>query len=106
MKQAIECNDFLVHSEDDDSENTGTNKMNETEWIFTSIAAFGVGYGLAHFAKRLSDMVVRWGWLIAFCVVPMIAIILLFVAASITNLNSIAISLAMAMGFVIRILRR
>ncbi|MCW8830971.1 MAG: hypothetical protein OQK32_05550 [Gammaproteobacteria bacterium] len=79
--------------------------MNETAWIFTGLVAFGVGYGLAHFVKRMGDLAERWGIFVVF-LFPIIIIYLTLAAAMLADLHNIVISLIFAGGFLIRIMRK
>ena len=79
--------------------------MNETEWIFLAIAAFGIGYGIAYLAKNIGSMADRWG-IFSIFLIPVIVIILLVGAGVITDLKNVSLSLSLAVGFVFRMIRR
>lgn len=78
--------------------------MSGLEILFASIFAFGIGYGFAHFAKNIGRMTNRWG-IFSIIGIPMIVIFLLASAAMITDLHNIIASLALGVGFIIKMLR-
>lgn len=79
--------------------------MNETEWIFLAIAAFGIGYGIAYLAKNIRSMADRWG-IFSIFLIPVIVIMLLVGAGVITDLKNVSLSLSLAAGFVFRMIKR
>jgi len=75
--------------------------MNETQWIFLAIGAFGVGYAIAYFFKNIGELWRRWGFFSLF-LFPVIVVLLIFGAAAIADLKDTVISLIFALGFVVR----
>ena len=79
--------------------------MNETEWIFLAIAAFGVGYGIAYLTKNIGSMADKWG-IFSILLIPIIVIMLFGGAGMITEHKDIGLSLVFAGGFVFRMVKR
>ena len=78
--------------------------MNETELVFYAIASFAIGYAIAYIFKNIGDLDRRYGIFAIFIIVPLIVLIIL--AAAITDLHSVTLSLAMAIGFMFRLLKQ
>ena len=79
--------------------------MNNTEQIFATIFAFGVGYAIAYSVKHVRRIYKDWGLLICFFVFPTVAIILLMAAAMIADKRDMVMSTAFGAGFIIRMLK-
>ncbi|CAC9621713.1 hypothetical protein [uncultured Gammaproteobacteria bacterium] len=78
--------------------------MNETEIIFYAIISFAVGYYLAFIATSIGSLAKKYGFFVIF-VFPFI-ISALYYAEIITKYNSIVLSTALAIGFLIKLLRK
>ena len=79
--------------------------MNETAWIFTAIAAFGIGYGVAYFTKNIGRLSNAWG-IFSIILMPVIVIYLLVGAGMLADLKDVWLSLIFAGGFVFRMLKK
>ena len=79
--------------------------MNETQWIFLAIAAFGVGYGIAYLTKNIGSMADKWG-IFSLLLIPIIVIVLFGGAGMITEYKDMGLSLFFAGGFIFRMIRR
>ncbi len=79
--------------------------MNETAWIFTGIAGFGIGYGIAHFVKKMGELAERWGFFVVI-LFPLIVIYFSFGAAWIADFRNTIISIIFALGFIIRMFKK
>lgn len=76
--------------------------MNETQWIFISIASFALGYFGGYIAKNIGRLIDRLG-----CVVAIfLAIFLIVGAIQIMDLGSVIVSLIFAVGFLFKLLKR
>lgn len=76
--------------------------MNETQWIFISIASFSLGYFGGYIAKNIGRLIDRLG-----CVVDIFLPIFLIVGAiQIMDLGSVIVSLIFAVGFLFKLFRR
>jgi ABC-type dipeptide/oligopeptide/nickel transport system permease subunit len=80
--------------------------MNETQTIFVGILSFAVGWALAYFFKNMGKLLSRWGLIISYFAFPLIFVMLVMLAASISDLNNTIISLIFAAGFIVRMLKR
>ena len=79
--------------------------MNDTEQVFATIFAFGVGYAIAYSVKHVRRIYKDWGLFICLFVFPTVAIILLMVAAMIADMQDMIMSSAFGAGFIIRMLK-
>lgn len=80
--------------------------MNETEQIFTSFIAFGVGYAIAFFFKNMGRLWREWGAFIGIFTFPSIIIGLIMAAAMLADMRSAIISTIFAAGFIVRMGKR
>ena len=80
--------------------------MNETQTIFVDILGFAVGWALAYFSKNMGKLWNRWGLIISYFAFPLIIVMLVMLAASISDLNNAVISLIFATGFIVRMLKK
>ena len=71
--------------------------MNETQFIFTMLAAFGLGWLTAYFFKNMGALSQRWGIIIAVLTFPLIIILLLATAEAIAHMKNVIISAAFAL---------
>ena len=79
--------------------------MNDTEQIFATIFAFGVGYAIAYSVKNVRRIYKNWGLLICYFVFPTVSITLLLAAAMIADKQDMVMSSAFGAGFIIRMLK-
>jgi ABC-type spermidine/putrescine transport system permease subunit I len=79
--------------------------MNDTEQIFATIFAFGVGYAIAYSVKNVRRIYKNWGLFICIFIFPTVSIILLMSAAMIADRQDIVMSSAFGAGFIIRMLK-
>lgn len=76
--------------------------MNETQWIFISIASFSLVYFGGYIAKNIGRLIDKLG-----CVVAIFLPIFLIVGAiQIMDLSSVIVSLIFAVGFLFKLFRR
>ncbi|MBF0264120.1 MAG: hypothetical protein HQL46_02530 [Gammaproteobacteria bacterium] len=75
--------------------------MNETELVLYSILAYFNGYGIAWFFTNMGRLFTSWGLLGSYFLFPMIYVVLLFLAASIADLQNFIISTVFAIGFIV-----
>jgi len=80
--------------------------MNDTEYVFMAIIAFGIGYGIAHFFKNIGKLWRKWGGIICYFAFPVIVYVLIGGAAMIADMRDVIISSIFAAGFVIRMIKR
>lgn len=78
--------------------------MSELEILFASVFAFFVGYGFGHFAKNIGSMSTRWG-ILSIIGIPAIVLFLFGSAAMLTDLHNVIVSLALGIGFVLKMVR-
>lgn len=79
--------------------------MTTTDWILWTVIALGDGYGFARFAKNIGELARRWGFFAAL-LFPIILTVLVVTGAMIADLKSIVLSLVVAVGFVLGMIRR
>ena len=79
--------------------------MNETQWLFTAIAAFAVGYGVAYLTKHIRQLANRWG-IFSILLIPAIIMTLFSGASMINEAKDIGLSLVFAAGFIVRMIKR
>ena len=79
--------------------------MNETEYVFMAIIAFGVGYATAYFYKNIGRLWRSWGLFVCYFLFPPIVIGLLVSAAVVADTKDAVISSMFAGGFVIRMVK-
>ncbi len=79
--------------------------MNETEWIFTGIASFGLGYAIAYFFKNMGNLLRKWGWFLSYFLFPLIILFFLGSSAMLADLKDTVLSLLFGAGFLFKLLR-
>lgn len=80
--------------------------MNETERIFFTLFAFGVGYAIAYSVKNVRRIYKSWGLFICYFVFPTVTVALLFAAAAIADNGDWIVSSAFGGGFLFKMLKR
>lgn len=76
--------------------------MNETEYILLGVTAFGLGWYIAYLVKNADRVWLRWGVIVGFLILYLSFFFTVFLSVIIVDLNNVAISALVGMGFLIR----
>ena len=80
--------------------------MNQTEQLFGTILAFGVGWAIAYVFKNFTKIIERFGYLLCYVIGLPVIMVLLMAAAMISDYQNLLLSLVFLAGFVLGMVQR
>lgn len=80
--------------------------MNDTQFIFLGIIAFGLGWYLAYVVRNIRYLWTRWGWYIGLNILLISFIVGGVLAEQIALENNVILSGLFGLGFVIRFVKQ